>query len=269
MREERFDFYNALNDLTDLLSEFLYKEICKESSSSFYSYVYENLSTRSKDMCKNIDDLFQLDLNPLIAVIHQLKGIIIGMKLVNEPIFFSYLAVIQQIRNITFHKSRNSQVSEFQEINWVSTLNLVLDELPKSLKKENSYKVIKKRVSDYFEKISNKNTEGNSHSETKKISKTSTTEGLEIITEEDKLERKINNLEKKKEEIISLHMNERLNSCILKRTIFIKLLNFIKENSSINFSEDKFISLIGEKEFNKISENQKQYLEEIIKIIND
>ena len=83
MKEDKFDFYNTLNDLTDLLSEFLYKEICKESPNSFYSYVHENLSIRSKEMCQNIDDIFQLDLNPLIAVIHQLKGIIIGMKIIN------------------------------------------------------------------------------------------------------------------------------------------------------------------------------------------
>ena len=141
MKEDKFDFYNTLNDLTDLLSEFLYKEICKESPNSFYSYVHENLSIRSKEMCQNIDDIFQLDLNPLIAVIHQLKGIIIGMKIIKEPIFFSYLAVIQQIRNITFHKPKNFQNSQFREINWILTIDLVLDELPESLKKDKSFSV--------------------------------------------------------------------------------------------------------------------------------
>ncbi len=265
MKEDKFDFYNTLNDLTDLLSEFLYKEICKESPNSFYSYVHENLSIRSKEMCQNIDDIFQLDLNPLIAVIHQLKGIIIGMKIIKEPIFFSYLAVIQQIRNITFHKPKNFQNSQFREINWILTIDLVLDELPESLKKDKSFSSIKNRVSDYFEvsetsKPASTEDEELNEKENKPPSKT--------FKENNDVSQKINKLEEKKEEIISTHINERLNACILKRTIFMKLINFLKENPSTILSKEKFIELIGKREFNKISKNQLPHLNQIIEIIN-
>ena len=267
MKENNFDFYNTLNDLTDLLSEFLYKEICKESPNSFYSYVHENLSIRSREMCQNIDDIFQLDLNPLIAVIHQLKGIIIGMKVIKGPIFFSYLAVIQQIRNITFHKPKNFKNSKFREINWILTIDLVLDELPEPLRKDKSFKSIKNRISNYFEASENEISEPRfeinkePHDKNKNVS----SKTLQINTD---VQQKINKLEEKKEEIISANINERLNACILKRTIFIKLINYLKESPSRTLSKEKFIEIIGKREFNKISKNQLPYLNQIIEIIN-
>lgn len=257
-----------INNVTDLLAEFIYVEVCQKSRSSFNSYVRENLNDHLKRQCNEIEDIFELDLGPLAALCRNIKTIIVGMKLIKSNMFFSYLSVAQSVRNKVMHQSRSASISREEYNHWILNFKLMILEFPVSLRKIPACRDLMEMLNA---EINNQTKKAKEKKQVKVlIANKEPILNDKVKTDSDEsIKLKIKNLESLREKIINENFSDSLHSCILSRKIMKKIVAAVIDNSSIKISNEKeFSDLVGIRLFRKVSDNQKIYISEINKITN-
>ena len=260
------DLRESLDLLTILLADYVVEEICASSNNLYATTIYPNLNPRLQNQCQTIDDLYELDINPLIAVCRSVKSNSSDLKLIDsKSIFYGYISLVQQIRNQVSHASSNTTLSFLTQVNWISSLYLLISEFPKTVQKRDSYQklhsFLEERINILF-----------GEDEPKKEEKKSEIQSIQVEEDIDDVkmtpDQKIELLSNLQQEIWSSHPGDRLTACILTRQTINELKKLIEGNEKLVLDLEGLKTLIGSKSFSKISVDQHKYLKDINDVIN-
>lgn len=284
-RSETLSFFReALDLLTEMTADYVIEDLCQGTNLNFSTYVLPNLHPGLQKQCETIDDLYELDLNPLFAVCRNVKGPSRDLNLIDDrSMFYGYISLVQQIRNKISHMSSKENIGFIMQFNWATTLYLLIREYPKEARERKSYKELRIALEDFINSVSQHKEETNTlsssrvvqfqnednESQSDVINNIETNERNTLYgTDEDKNKR-ISKLEKLQREIWSSHPRDRLTQCVLTREILKIFTQFILTERQIDLDHDSFAELVGTKKFQKISSEQLVYIESINNILNE